>query len=185
MKALDLNPFFFPGGPVGCLLIHGGTGSPPEMRPMGEYLAEKGLTALGVRLAGHGTTPEACPELCRRDLATTTWQDLVASAEEGLGQLQDQCEHVFLAGLSLGGLITLYLAAHRPIAGAVVMAAPAYITDWRFRFLPLIKHFVKWYHSSGELDLTDPEGRERVSFYRRVRLWHCAAIPQASSSVRR
>ena len=160
MKTLDLNPFFFPGGPVGCLLIHGGTGSPPEMRPMGEYLANQGLTVLGVRLAGHGTTPE--------DLASTTWQDLVASAEEGLGRLQDQCEQVFVAGLSLGGLITLYLAAHHPIAGAIVMAAPAYITDWRFRFLPLIKHFVRWHHSSGELDLTDPNGRERVFFYRRI-----------------
>ena len=43
MKTLDLNPFFFEGGEVGCLLVHGFSGSPPEMRPMGEYLAGKGL----------------------------------------------------------------------------------------------------------------------------------------------
>ncbi|MGC8787026.1 MAG: alpha/beta hydrolase [Anaerolineae bacterium] len=159
---LDLNPFFFKGGPVGCLLIHGGTGSPPEMRPMGEYLAAKGLTVLGVRLAGHGTTPE--------DLAKTSWQDLVASAEEGLYRLQEQCERVFVAGLSMGGLLTLYLAAHHPIAGAIVMAAPAYLSDWRLRWLPVIKHFIKWYYSSGELDLTDPEAGQRLSFYRKVPL---------------
>jgi carboxylesterase len=160
VKTLDLNPFFFLGGPVGCLLIHGGTGSPPEMRPMGEYLADKGLTVLGVRLAGHGTAPE--------DLARTTWQDLVASAEEGLCRLQDRCERVFVAGLSLGGLIALYLAAHRSIAGAVAMSAPAYLKDWRLKLLPITRHFIKWHHSSGELDLTDPTGRERVFFYRRI-----------------
>ena len=36
---LDTSPFFFEGGPVGCLMIHGFTGAPAEMRPMGEYLA--------------------------------------------------------------------------------------------------------------------------------------------------
>ena len=67
MKALDLNPFFFEGGPTGCLLVHGFSRSPLEMGPMGEYLAGKGLTVLGVRLAGHGTSPE--------DMAKTTWCD--------------------------------------------------------------------------------------------------------------
>jgi len=160
MKTLNLNPFFFEGGPTGCLLIHGGTGSPPEMRPMGEYLAAKRLTVLGVRLAGHGTTPE--------DLAKTTWQALVASAEEGLYRLQERCERVFVAGLSMGGLITLYLAARHSVAGAIVMATPAYIQDWRLKLLPITQHFIKWYHSSGKLDLTDPAGSERVFFYRRI-----------------
>jgi len=79
VNALDLNPFFFEGNTTGCLLVHGFSGSPPEMRPMGVYLAEKGLTVIGVRLAGHGTTPE--------DMARTGWRDWVASAEEGLRAL--------------------------------------------------------------------------------------------------
>jgi carboxylesterase len=48
------------------------------------------------------------------------------------------------------------------------MSAPAYINDWRLKLLPITGHFIKWYHSSGELDLTDPAGRERVFFYRRI-----------------
>lgn len=160
MSNLDLNPFFFRGGPVGCLLIHGGTGSPPEMRPMGEYLADKGLTVCGVRLAGHGTTPE--------DLARTTWRDLVASAEEGLHQLQEGCQQVFVAGLSMGGLLTLHLAAHHPVAGAIVLSAPAYLQHWQVKFLPLIKHLIKWHDSTGELDLTDPSAADKLFFYRRV-----------------
>jgi len=160
VTTLDLYPFFFEGGAVGCLLIHGGTGSPPEMRPMGEYLAGKGLTVLGVRLAGHGTSPE--------DLVGTTWQDLVASAEEGLVRLQARCEHVFVAGLSVGGLLTLCLAANHPLPGIVVMSAPAYLADWRLKWVPVIKHFIKWHHSSGESDLTDPQAQEMLWFYRRV-----------------
>ena len=41
------EPFFFPGGPVGCLLVHGFTGTPKEMRWLGEYLAEQGHTVSG------------------------------------------------------------------------------------------------------------------------------------------
>ena len=38
------EPFFIPAGPTGCLLIHGFTGSPKEMRWMGEYLAREGIS---------------------------------------------------------------------------------------------------------------------------------------------
>jgi len=160
MSELDLNPFFFEGGPMGCLLIHGFSGSPPEMRPMGEYLAQQGLTVLGVRLAGHGTTPE--------DMARTGWRDWVASAEEGLRELQGRCDPVFLAGLSMGGVIALHLATRHPVAGVVTMSAPAYIADWRFRLLPLVQPFVRWITSGGESDLTDSEAQNRFSAYSRL-----------------
>jgi len=157
VKTLDVKPFFFPGGPVGCLLVHGFSGSPPEMRPMGEFLAAKGLTVLGVRLAGHGTSPE--------DMARTTWRDWVASAEEGLQELRGRCERVFAAGLSMGGLIVLHLAAHHPLDGVIAMATPAYIADWRFRLLPLIQYFVPWVRPKTESDLTDPQAQERIFSY--------------------
>ena len=157
---LSLDPFFFEGGDVGCLLIHGGTGSPPEMWWMGKYLANKGLTVLGVRLAGHGTTPE--------DLASKVWTDFIASAEEGLDQIRSLCDKVFVGGLSFGGLITLYLAAHDPFQGAIVMSAPSYIDDWRLRLLPVLKYFVKWVQMGEEHNLTDPEASNRLFSYRRV-----------------
>ena len=158
MNALDLNPFFFEGNTTGCLLVHGFSGSPPEMRPMGVYLAEKGLTVIGVRLAGHGTTPE--------DMARTGWRDWVASAEEGLRELQGRCNRVFVAGLSMGGLITLHLAAHHSVVGIVPMSAPAYIADWRFRFLPLVQYFIHWFTPNIESDLTDPGAEKRLFSYK-------------------
>jgi carboxylesterase len=160
MAELDLNPFFFEGDKTGCLLIHGFSGSPPEMRPMGEYLAERGMTVLGVRLAGHGKTPEA--------MAATGWRDWIASAEEGLQELKGRCDRVFVAGLSMGGSITLHLTAHYPVDGAVVMSAPAYIDDWRLPFLPLVAPFLHWITPDMESDLTDPEAKSRYSAYSRL-----------------
>ena len=52
----DIRPFFFAGGDVGCLLVHGFTGTPHEMRFLGERLAAQGYTVSGVCLAGHATS---------------------------------------------------------------------------------------------------------------------------------
>ncbi len=173
---LNLDPFFFEGGKTGCLLIHGFSGSPPEMRPMGAYLAEKGLTVLGVQLAGHGLTPE--------DMAVTGWRDWVGSAEKGLQELQDRCEQVFVAGLSMGGLITLHLSAHHPLTGAIVMSAPAYISDWRFHFLPLVQPFLRWVVPDIESDLTDPEAQARLWSYDRLPTHAVASLRQLLRLVR-
>lgn len=177
MKMLDLNPFSFEGSRVGCLLVHGFSGSPPEMRPMGEYLAGKGLTVVGVRLAGHGTTPE--------DMARTGWRDWVASAEEGLRELQGRCDQVFVAGLSMGGLITLHLAANHSLDGIVAMSAPAYVADWRFRFMPLAQYFVRWVTPNIESDLTDPEAEKRIFSYQVLPVRCIVSLGQLLHLVRR
>ena len=59
------EPFFLPGGSTGCLLIHGFTASPQEMRRLGEHLAGEGHTVLGLRLPGHASTP---PDMLPRAL---------------------------------------------------------------------------------------------------------------------
>ena len=47
----NAEPFFFPGNTTGCLLIHGFSSSPREMQPLGDFLAGKEYTVLGIRLA--------------------------------------------------------------------------------------------------------------------------------------
>ena len=46
--------YFFKNGKKGVLLIHGYTGSPAELKPLGEYMRDKGYSVFGVRLPGHG-----------------------------------------------------------------------------------------------------------------------------------
>jgi len=177
MTELNLDPFFFEGGATGCLLIHGFSGSPPEMRPMGEYLAKKGLTVLGVRLAGHGVTPE--------EMASTGWRDWVDSAKEGLHELQARCDLVFVAGLSTGGLITLHLSAHHPLTGIIVMSTPAYIADWRFHILPMVQPFLRWVTPNIESDLTDPQAKARLWSYNRLPTSALVSLRQLMHLVRR
>lgn len=115
------EPFMYEAGPVGCLLLHGFTATPYEMRGLARYLADRGITAGAPLLAGHGTSP--------LDLQTRTWHDWYASVNDALDKMLARCRRVYLAGLSLGGALTLYTAAHRgkELAGIITMGAPIYI----------------------------------------------------------
>lgn len=132
------EPFYFPGGPTGCLLVHGFSGAPDEMRWMGEYLAERGFSVLGIRLFGHATQPA--------DMNRARWRDWLASAEDGYHLLAGQCENVIAMGLSLGGALSLLAARHLPLAGVVVMSTPVELPDPRVRrlrwIIPLFSKFV-------------------------------------------
>ncbi len=100
-------------GGTGVLLIHGFTGSPQSTRPLGEYLGDKGLPVVGIRLPGHGTTWE--------DLNTRTAADWVGTVDAALDQMTARHERVFLVGLSFGVALSLDAAARRPadVAGIV------------------------------------------------------------------
>ena len=68
----------------------------------------------------------------------------------------------------MGGLITLHLSAHHPLAGIIIMSAPAYIADWRFHILPLVKPLIRWVTPDIESDLTDPQAKECLWSYNRL-----------------
>ncbi len=129
------EPFLFKGDSVGCLFVHGFTGTPKEMRPMAEYFAGEGRTALGIRLAGHATRPA--------DMIRTTWQDWLASVEDGIHLLKSACERTFVMGLSAGGALTLLAASRFSLDGIVLMSTPhALPEDPRRKFLPFLKYIV-------------------------------------------
>ena len=112
------EPFFFPGDPskAACLLIHGFTGAPKEMRLLGEYLNRHGYSCLGVRLAGHATHPE--------DMIRSRYTDWIASVESGYHLLCGITNHVFLVGLSMGGVLALVSSASLKVRGVVAMSTP-------------------------------------------------------------
>jgi carboxylesterase len=120
------EPFFFPGekSAPGCLLVHGFTGTPKEMRWMGEYLAGQGFHALGVRLAGHATRPQ--------DMVRSRYTDWTASLEDGYHLLRGHTGRVYLVGLSMGGLLSLRMAARLDVAGVVVMSTPCRLPGFNY-----------------------------------------------------
>jgi carboxylesterase len=115
------EPFFFPGNRIGCLLVHGFTGAPKEMRWMGEYLRNSGYTVLGVRLAGHATRVE--------DMVRMRWQDWVSSVEDGYYMLKGSVDQVFIMGLSMGGILSLLFASQHPVSGVIAMSTPYALPD--------------------------------------------------------
>jgi carboxylesterase len=106
------------GGRVGVLLIHGLCGSPAEMRFVANGLAREGYLVRSAELAGHGGTQE--------ELKASTWQDWAKSAEEALEAISKECDKVIVAGLSMGAVLTLFLAAKHPDkVQAVALYSPA------------------------------------------------------------
>ncbi len=141
---VDTNEFFLPSGSTGVLLVHGFSGSPPEMRGLGDYLFNHGYTVLGVRLAGHGTTPE--------DMEKSSLKDWILSAEEGLHRLMTHCDTVYAAGHSTGGLICLKLSLTAPLKGVVSLSPPMFKPSLQWFILPLLRHFMRWYVIGGGTD---------------------------------
>jgi carboxylesterase len=126
-----------------CLLIHGFTGTPKEMRWMGEYLNDHGYTCLGVRLTGHATDPE--------DMLRSNWTDWTASVEDGFSLLRSLSEKIFIIGLSMGGILSLLMSTRLDVAGLIAMSAPYKLPDDpRLRKIDWISKIVAYIPKSDE-----------------------------------
>ena len=110
------RPFEFEGSREhGILMIHGFTATPGTLYPMGKTLHETtGLFVRGILLPGHGTTVE--------DMAATRWHDWLRAAEIAFDEMRKICKTVSVAGLSMGGTLTLLLAETKSLRSAVAIA---------------------------------------------------------------
>jgi carboxylesterase len=139
------EPFFFSGDPSkpACLLIHGFTGTPKEMRWMGEYLHRQGYTCLGSRLAGHATHPE--------DMIRSRWTDWAASVEDGYRLLCGVSDEIFLIGLSMGGNLSLLMSTQLRVRGVIALSTPSRMpTEYPIWLMQLLSLFIKFRPKSSE-----------------------------------
>lgn len=156
------RPFWLEGrSGIGVLVVHGFTGTPFEMRLLGESLHQAGHTVYGPRLAGHAENLPA--------LGGTTYQDWVRSVDEAYTLLASRVDRVCVCGLSLGGLLTLDLAARRsgdPKLRAIeVLSAPLWLSRINEAAIALTRRIGRvpkvvlpaW----GGSDLADPAMRRR------------------------
>jgi carboxylesterase len=159
------EPFEYQGrDDLAVLLVHGFTGSPFEMRPLAEALAEAGVGSACPLLRGHGTHPD--------DMLSYRYTDWIEDVEGALDCLLARHERVAMVGLSMGGTLTLNVAARRAaddrIAGLVTIGAPLVLDDWRLGFASLIVKVVKW-QAWGKPDINDRSAWDRSVAYRRIR----------------
>jgi carboxylesterase len=125
------EPRIFNGNKIGCLLLHGFSSSPNEMRLLGDHLKEFGYTVHIPLLAGHGISP--------KDLNKISWYDWFDSAKNELFNIRKKCDKVFVIGLSMGGSLALHLAAHYEINGVVALAAGLYLRNKIARIISFLK----------------------------------------------
>jgi carboxylesterase len=117
-----------------------------------------------VRLAGHDTTPD--------ELAGTRWPDWLGSAVDGLAALRAEAPRTVVAGISLGALLALLLAARRPldVAAIVCAATPLRLADRRaavlrsLRWLPPLRRRFAVLAKRGR-DISDPAARAASRSY--------------------
>ena len=151
--AADTAPFAADGGPVGVLVLHGFTGSPRTVRPWAEHLAAAGLTVRAPLLPGHGGTWQG--------LAKTGWTDWYASAEQAFTELAAVCDQVFVAGISMGGCLSLRLAETQgDRVNGLVLVNPSLAGDSPLiPFTPVLKYLVRSIPSIGG-DIKKPDTQE-------------------------
>lgn len=117
------EPFLLLGGDVGVLLIHGFTGVPAELYPLGKTLQDAGYTVLAPRLTGHGGNAKM--------LENTTAENWMDAVRDGFAILKGAAKQIYVAGHSMGGILALILASEEEVSGIVTLAAPITVAKER------------------------------------------------------
>jgi len=141
------QPQFYRGNEIGCLVTHGFMASPGEVGWAGQYLAEQGYTVYVPRLTGHGIDPA--------HMSRMTWQDWYAQVLDGYHILLQQCETIIVIGHSMGGLLSLLLAAEHPVDALVVSASPYNLSENRLgmRLANYINYVMPYTDHPGDPEL--------------------------------
>jgi len=99
----------------GVMIIHGFSSTTAEITPLAHFLADQGFRISARNLPGHGTTINDCNK--------TRYNDWFNFIEQNLAELSIDCDELYVIGLSMGGILGLYLATLFPI-NKLVIAAP-------------------------------------------------------------
>lgn len=142
----NINEFILRGTEdKAILLIHGFSGSPADMKGIGDYLNSKGFTVLACRLAGHGTNKD--------DLRKTNYQDWINSAQEAYLKLQNEFNHIDIVGHSLGSLIAINIALKFEVKKLALLAPAFREESLSTKMLNIIYHFYGNYKMYDEKSL--------------------------------
>ncbi|CAA9532991.1 MAG: hypothetical protein AVDCRST_MAG73-1132 [uncultured Thermomicrobiales bacterium] len=152
------EPFAFDadgGDGAGALLLHGFTGTPREMRPLGRALATAGIAAHGPLLPGFG------PGIGRLgEIAAAEWRAAAVSAWE---EVAGRYARSVLVGYSMGGALALHAAARRAPDRLILLAPLWRFADWRAVALPVVKRVKKTLPAFQGSDFADPAVRDYLA----------------------
>ena len=127
--------FRLDGSRIGVVLIHGLGGTPNELALIAKGLNRGGYTVSCPQLAGHCGTED--------DLLKTNWSDWAGSVDRAFDALKQDCDHVYVGGLSMGAILAIELASrrHDQIAGLLLFAPTLVYDGWS---IPWYSFLLKW-----------------------------------------
>lgn len=163
--------------PRGALLLcHGFTGSPQSLRPWAQDHADRGWAVDLPLLPGHGSTWQ--------ELARTTWQDWYGQVRDAALDLSGEHGPIAVGGLSMGGALSLALAADPDLEGriaALVLVNPGLTLPPAARLAPLLAPLVPTLPGIGS-DIALEGAREEA--YDRMPVRAVAELRRLFSRVR-
>jgi carboxylesterase len=138
-----------------ALLLHGFTGSPSDLVSLADALRARGFSVVAPTFPGHDESPRA--------LARTGWPDWHRAARDALLALGPR---VAIAGLSMGALVALLLAAEHPdrVGALALLSTPLWLplhVRLGARLAPVVRYLPK-----RGVDVSDAAERRRVAGYR-------------------
>lgn len=137
------------GNPDECIfMIHGFTGSAPELYPLGCLLNEKGYSIIVHALPGHGTSD-------LKALKSAGPKDWMSSVEKGYEEAKKKYKKVYVFGYSMGGCLAITLTKKHNLDG-LILCEPALVPNssfsWLAKFLRPFPIKIQW---DGKLEFPD------------------------------
>lgn len=122
----------------GILMVHGLSDTAYVMRDLAKELNKKCILVRAILLPGHGTRP--------KDLSDIKYTEWIDAVNYGINSLKKDVNQVYIAGFSLGGLLTANaLLDHQDLKGAILIAPALGINQplitWNTTWL---RHVIEW-----------------------------------------
>jgi esterase/lipase/1-acyl-sn-glycerol-3-phosphate acyltransferase len=149
----------------GVILVHGYLATPEEIRPLADYLYNKGYNIYGARLRGHGTAPE--------DLAVRNWEKWYDSVSRAYIIMKNSVKKFAIGGFSTGADIALLQASNKPgkFLGIVSINCPLKLQNISAKLSSAVvvwnKFLDKIHSSKGKMEFVtnDPEN-PHINYFR-------------------
>ena len=126
-------PRFLEGGrEEAVLVLHGFKGMTENLRGLIERLNGEGFTVSAPRLPGHGT--------CMQDLHLSGWRDWVRRSIDAYEDLRASHRKIYVTGLSMGGVLSLLIAALFDVERIALCAPAVKIRNRLMPFTPILRY---------------------------------------------
>lgn len=152
------------GDKAQVLLLHGYTGSPYDLRLLGDFLNQQGLHVIAPLLKGHGTKAQ--------DLNNVSLNHWLKQTKKALNSL-DQSGPIIVGGLSMGALLAIVLAANESKIDAILLFSPSLrlhltgeLAIASAQLGLLNKNTILKKHSGS--DISDPIAKKRTPAYKEM-----------------